>query len=188
MKTRFLIKDIYVAIKILSKGEVLSYPTESVFAIGCDPDSHSAILNLLSLKKRSMKKGLILIADNYSKLQPYIDDTNLSLVQKKSLVLQWPKNTTFVFPKNSTTPVWLSGNFNSLAIRVTNHPIVIQLCKIYGKPLVSTSANLSGLMPCRTSREVHDQFGYTFPVIQGNTQGEKNPSRVRDILTGKIFR
>ncbi len=80
------------------------------------------------------------------------------------------------------------GRFDSLAVRVTNHPLVVALCNAYGKPLVSTSANLSGLPPCRTVEEVRAQFGDDFPVVEGATGGRLNPSEIRDALTGELFR
>jgi L-threonylcarbamoyladenylate synthase len=93
-----------------------------------------------------------------------------------------------VFPAKPTTPRWLTGRFDSLAVRVTDHPMVIALCAAYGKPLVSTSANLSGLPPCRTAQEVIEQFGASFPVIDAPTGGRQNPSEIRDALTGELFR
>lgn len=87
-----------------------------------------------------------------------------------------------------TTPRWLTGRFDSLAVRVTDHPLVVALCQAYGKPLVSTSANLSGLPPCRTVEEVRAQFGTDFPVVEGETGGRLNPSEIRDALTGEQFR
>ena len=93
-----------------------------------------------------------------------------------------------MFPAKATTPRWLTGRFNSLAVRVTDHPQVIALCEAFGKPLVSTSANLTGLPPCRTDEEVRQQFGADFSVVEGPTGGRLNPSEIRDALTGELFR
>jgi len=67
-----------------------------------------------------------------------------------------------LFSRKPTTPRWLTGRFDSLAVRVTDHPLVVALCMAFGKPLVSTSANLTGLPPCRTTEEVLAQFGMIF--------------------------
>ncbi len=93
-----------------------------------------------------------------------------------------------MFPAKATTPAWLTGRFDSLAVRVTDHPVVIELCNAYGKPLVSTSANLTGQPPCRTTEEVRQQFGDAFPVVDALTGGRLNPSEIRDALTGELFR
>ncbi len=175
-------------IALLNQQQVIAYPTEAVFGVGCDPDSEAAVNRLLALKQRPVEKGLILIAADYSQLTPYIDDSMLNEMQRESIFSRWPGPVTFVFPAKPSTPRWLTGRFNSLAVRVTNHPLVVTLCRAYGKPLVSTSANLSGQPPCRSAREVAEQFGADFPVLLGETGGRQNPSEIRDALTGELIR
>jgi L-threonylcarbamoyladenylate synthase len=176
------------AVEILNKEEVIVYPTEAVFGIGCDPDSEIAVKRLLELKQRPIEKGLILIAADYAQLKPYIDDSLLSTAQRETIFAAWPGPVTFVFPARPSTPRWLTGHFDSLAVRVSDHPLVIELCRAFGKPLVSTSANLTGLPPCRTTAEVLAQFGEDFPIVAGETGGRLNPSEIRDALTGERFR
>lgn len=67
----------------LKMGEIIAYPTESVFALGCDPDNEIAIKKLLSIKKRSWKKGLILITGNYKQIIPYINKNQIEKLKKK---------------------------------------------------------------------------------------------------------
>ncbi len=176
------------AVDVLKNEEVIAYPTEAVFGVGCDPDSELAVTRLLTLKQRPVEKGLILIAASFEQLKPYIDDSMLTSAQRETIFSAWPGPVTFVFPALPTTPRWLTGRFDSLAVRVTDHPLVIELCNHFGKPLVSTSANLTGLPPCRTSEEVIAQFGSDFPVVIGETGGRQNPSEIRDALTGERFR
>ena len=161
---------IAAAIDVLNEERVIAYPTEAVFGVGCDPDSETAVMRLLELKQRP------------------VDDTMLTDAQRETIFSRWPGPVTFVFPAPATTPRWLTGRFDSLAVRVTDHPLVVALCQAYGKPLVSTSANLSGLPPCRTVDEVRAQFGAAFPVVPGETGGRLNPSEIRDALTGELFR
>lgn len=142
------------AVEVLNQEEVIAYPTEAVFGVGCDPDSEAAVTRLLALKQRPVEKGLILIAASFEQLKPYIDDAMLTQAQRETVFAAWPGPVTFVFPARTTTPRWLTGRFDSLAVRVTNHPLVVELCNAFGKPLVSTSANLTGLSPCRTTEEV----------------------------------
>ena len=160
---------IAAAIDVLNEERVIAYPTEAVFGVGCDPDSETAVMRLLELKQRPVDKGL-------------------TDAQRETIFSRWPGPVTFVFPAPATTPRWLTGRFDSLAVRVTDHPLVVALCQAYGKPLVSTSANLSGLPPCRTVDEVRAQFGAAFPVVPGETGGRLNPSEIRDALTGELFR
>lgn len=175
-------------VEVLKQQHVIAYPTEAVFGVGCDPDSEIAVNRLLALKQRSVEKGLILIAANYSQLTPYVDERALTQAQKDAVFARWPGPVTFVFPAKSSTPRWLTGRFDTLAVRVTDHPMVIALCETFGKPLVSTSANLTGLPPCRSTHEVQLQFGNDFPVLDGATGGRLNPSEIRDALTGELFR
>lgn len=175
-------------LQVLEGEGVIAYPTEAVFGLGCDPDSEKAVNALLALKQRSWEKGLILIAADYQQLLPYIDDSKLNAQQKTTVFSCWPGPVTWVMPAKAETPRWLTGRFASLAVRVSAHPVVRQLCLRYGKPLVSTSANLSGHAPCRTEEEVRVQFGADFPVLSGAVGGRLNPSEIRDALTGQLFR
>ena len=61
-------------IKAIEQEQVIVYPTEAVYGLGCDPDSEKAVQALLAIKQRPVKKGLILIADNYGQLLDYVDD------------------------------------------------------------------------------------------------------------------
>lgn len=175
-------------IQELIKQNVIAYPTEAVFGLGCDPDSEAAVMQLLVLKQRPVEKGLILIAADYQQLTPYIDDSQLSAEQKAAMFASWPGPVTWVMPARPSTPRWLTGQFSSLAVRVSAHPLVRELCLAFGKPIVSTSANLTGLPPCRTAQEVLEQFGEAFPVLHGETSGRQNPSEIRDVLTGNLIR
>lgn len=188
MKNECLPGSLDYCVAQIGQGAVVAYPTEAVFGLGCDPDNESAVMALLALKQRPMAKGLILIAADYQQLQPYLDDAQLSEQQKERMFACWPGPVTWVVPARATTPRWLTGQFTSLAVRVSDHPDVRQLCQAVNKPLVSTSANLTTLPPCRTAAEVHQQFGEAFPVLLAETGGRINPSEIRDVLTGELIR
>ncbi|MTD29232.1 L-threonylcarbamoyladenylate synthase type 1 TsaC [Erwinia sorbitola] len=188
MKMKSEDKSLTQCINQLRQSAVIAYPTEAVFGLGCDPDSEAAVMALLALKHRPVEKGLILIAADYQQLLPYIADEQLSAEQKERMFSRWPGPVTWVLPARATTPGWLTGKFSSLAVRVSDHPDVATLCHAFGKPLVSTSANLTGLPPCRHVAEVLAQFGDEFPVFCGETGGRQNPSEIRDVLTGELIR
>lgn len=175
-------------IEQLRQQTVIAYPTEAVFGLGCDPDSETAVMQLLAFKQRPVEKGLILIAADYSQLKPYIADHALSVAQREKMFSSWPGPVTWVLPALPDTPRWLTGRFDTLAVRVSDHPLVQALCQKFGKPLVSTSANLSGQPPCRNVEEVLQQFGAHFPVLHGETGGRLNPSEIRDVISGDIIR
>ncbi|URJ23584.1 Sua5/YciO/YrdC/YwlC family protein [Blochmannia endosymbiont of Camponotus sp. C-003] len=172
----------------LNQGKVIIYPTESMFGLGCDPDNKQAISTLLKIKNRSWRKGLILIAANYTQLLKYIDDSFLNENQQSQVFSTWPGPVTWVFPAKSNTPYWLTGQFSSLAVRVIHFELIQHLCLAFGKPLVSTSANLSGQPPARTIKEIHEQLGHNMPIMYEDILGRSNPSEIRDVMTGKLIR
>lgn len=177
------------ALAALKHGEVIAYPTEGVFGVGCDPDNPTAIEKLLELKQRPVEKGLILIAANYDQLLPYIDESQLNDEQLNIVKASWPGPYTWIMPASDRVSHWVSGQFDSIAVRVTDHPLVQKMCIAFEKPLTSTSANLTGLPPCMTTEEVESQLGDKLVVIlAGQTSGRDKPSEIRDAKTGNILR
>ncbi|EGA71024.1 Sua5/YciO/YrdC family protein [Vibrio sinaloensis DSM 21326] len=177
------------ALNALKQGEVIAYPTEGVFGVGCDPDNPEAIEKLLTLKQRPVEKGLILIAASYQQLLPYIDETQLSEEQLKRVHQTWPGPVTWIMPCSDKVSSWVSGQFDSIAVRVTDHPLVQKMCNAFGKPLTSTSANLTGEPPCMTTEEVYRQLGDKLvAVLEGETGGRDKPSEIRDAKTSQVLR
>ncbi|WP_435248063.1 L-threonylcarbamoyladenylate synthase [Vibrio sp. nBUS_14] len=176
-------------LQALQQGEVIAYPTEGVFGVGCDPDNPQAIKKLLDLKQRPVEKGLILIAANYEQLLPYIDESQLTEEQLATVKATWPGPVTWIMPTSAKVTEWVSGQFDSIAVRVTDHPLVQRMCNEFGKPLTSTSANLTGEPPCMTTEEVQQQLGqHLVAILEGQTGGREKPSEIRDAKTSKILR
>ncbi|MFP3019751.1 MAG: Sua5/YciO/YrdC/YwlC family protein [Arsenophonus sp.] len=172
----------------LNEGKIIAYPTESVFGLGCDPDNKKAVCQLLLLKKRSWKKGFILIAGDYEQLRSYIDVSKLNTLQKIMIISTNSEPITWIVPAKKNIPKWLTGTFNSLAVRITKFELIKSLCFSYGKPIISTSANLSGLEPCKTKEEVITHFNNQVCVLDGSVGGCKNLSEIREIITGNLYR
>lgn len=172
----------------IKANEVIAYPTEAVFGLGCNPTSEKAVRQLLTLKNRSEEKGLILIAPTLDYFRPFIDETKLSSSEWQKLETIRDQAITWIVPAKPTVPTFLRGNFSTIAVRLCKMPVIETLCQAVGFALTSTSANLSGLSPCRTAEEVKAQFGENFPVLDAETGGKENPSEIRDILTQQILR
>lgn len=176
-------------VSALKQGEVIAYPTEGVFGVGCDPDDASAIKKLLEIKQRPVEKGLILIAASYEQLLPYIDESQLTKDQLDKVHATWPGPVTWIMPASKQVSDWVSGQFDSIAVRVTDHPLVQKLCVEFGKPLTSTSANLTGEPPCMTTQEVEQQLGDRLvAILDGATGGRNKPSEIRDAKTSQVLR
>ncbi|MFZ7259594.1 Sua5/YciO/YrdC/YwlC family protein [Avibacterium avium] len=172
----------------LKQNEVIAYPTEAVFGLGCNPLSESAVQKLLVLKQRPVQKGLILIAPSLDFLRPFIDERQLSEQHWQGLNAHYDRPTTWVVPAKADTPKFLTGQFSTIAVRISDHPAVKLLCEQAGFALTSTSANLTGLPPCRTAAEVKAQFGDHFPVLEMAIGTAQNPSEIRDLFTQQLFR
>lgn len=186
MKTCLL--PIEEGVTLLKKGEVIAYPTESVFGLGCDPDDDAAIKTLLALKKRDPAKGFILVAERFEQLLPYIDETQITAIQKARLFETWPGPVTWLVPKNPHYNAFGTAAWTTLAVRVSAHPIVKALCHQFGKPITSTSANLSGHLPCKTTQDVFAQFQHQIGIVAGDIGNNKKPTEIRDLATNQMVR
>ena len=172
----------------LRQQQVVAYPTEAVFGLGCDPNSQSAVEKLLALKQRPVEKGLILVAPNLDYLLPFIAENQLRDEHWQHLQGHYDRPTTWVVPARAEVPRFLTGKFNSIAVRISDHPAIQKLCEQTGFALTSTSANLTGFEPCRSVAEVRSQFGENFPVLDMPLGGAANPSQIRDLISGEFFR
>ncbi|QCI16715.1 L-threonylcarbamoyladenylate synthase type 1 TsaC [Buchnera aphidicola (Aphis craccivora)] len=188
MIKNFHLNSLVYCIQKLYCKKIIAYPTESMFGLGCDPDSKIAVDKLLNLKKRNIKKGFILVAAYYNQIKKYIDETKISVNQKKNMFHYWPGHFTFLVPSSSLTPYWLTGKSNNIAVRISNHLSIVKLCNTFGKPLISTSANFSNMPPCLTRESVLKNFGKDFPLFNGNIGDEKNPSKIINIMNGNLIR
>jgi len=168
-------------------GGVIAYPTESVYGLGCDPTDGAAVMRLLAIKRRSVKLGLILIAADFAQLQPYIG--TIDRVTLARVARSWPGPVTWLLPAAEETPAWLCGVHDTIAVRVTAHPLAAALCAAAGHPLVSTSANRHREPPARTALQVRRRLGADIDLIlNGHVGTLQRPTEIRDARTGRIVR
>ena len=171
----------------LEQGEIVAYPTEGLYGLGCNPYDVQAVLRLVALKQRSLSQGLVLIASQYDQFTSLL----ASLPKKQAAHVQasWPGPFTWVWPCAPGAPNWLTGGRDSLAIRVTAHPIAAALCRLFGAPLVSTSANLSGHPPAHTALDVRRIFGEEIDyIVHGELSGAVHATQICDARTGQVLR
>lgn len=173
------------AVRALHSGQVIAYPTEGVWGLGCDPGNEQAVQTLLALKKRSPSKGLILVASNIEQLAVWLPP--LSREKQEMLSRSWPGPHTWLVPIAGQLPSWICGDHNTLAVRVSAHPVVNALCEAFGGPIVSTSANRSGKAAATSLLEVQLQFPQVLRVSGRLTQPGK-ASTIHDLQTGNIIR
>ena len=189
MATAHKIASVSEAATVLRLGEVIAYPTEAVFGLGCDPDNDQAIQRLLSLKQRSDQKGLIIIAADVAQLTNYIASDQMNDEMWQRVNSTWPGPVTWLMPANNSTSSLLTGDHETLAVRVTAHPVARQLCEQFGKPIVSTSANKAGEAPARSAGELNQQFDSGLScIVTGDINQQATPSEIRDLVTNKVIR
>ena len=173
----------------LARGGLIAYPTESCYGLGCDPRNRNAVLRLLKLKQRPQRKGLILIADKYAQLAPYLQ--SLTPAEQDTLKNDGAQAITWLMPAKPSCPScprWLRGAHDTLAVRLTSHPEAVALCNALDMALVSTSANRSGGKPARTYAQCQRLFGAPVWVLPGRVGKRKKPSTIRAWASGKVIR
>lgn len=182
MSSPFQIRQAASAIR--NQG-VICYPTESVFGLGCDPLSRSAVEKILQLKQRPVEKGLILIASRIEQLTPYV----LLNDAQRTQILEQTSATTWLVTKSTATPPWISGQHNKVAIRLSKHPLVQALCNQLDYAIVSTSANPSTQAAARTLLRVKQYFpGELDYYLNGELGNVGNATPIIDMQSGAIIR
>lgn len=173
--------------RVLQAGGIVAYPTEAVYGLGCDPLNPQAVMRLLALKQRPWQKGLILVASRRRQLDPYLQPADPTM--EKQLNDTWPGPVTWLLPARPEVPRWLRGEHDTLAVRVTAHPLAAALCDAFGGPIVSTSANLAGHEPARSALRVQCELGGGVDYILHGPLGElAQPTEIRDAKTGRVIR
>lgn len=170
----------------LKDGGLIAYPTEYCYGLGCDPRNRRAVLKLLKLKRRPQHRGLILIAGKFKQLATYLQ--MITSAEQEILRRDGVQAITYLMPARPSTPRWLRGRHDTLAVRIIAHRQAATLCNALDSALVSTSANRSGQQPVRTYTQCRRLFGHKVRVIPGRVGKRRKPSTIRDGRDGKIIR
>ncbi|MBK5937648.1 MAG: Sua5/YciO/YrdC/YwlC family protein [Halorhodospira halophila] len=175
------------AAAVLRRGGVVAYPTEAVWGLGCDPRRDDAVARLLALKGRPERQGLILIAAEPEQLGGFL--APLPEERAEEIRASWPGPMTWVLPASPRAPRWVSGGRDTVAVRVTAHPVAAALCRAFGGALVSTSANPSAGRPARSAPQVRRYFGTRIDaLVPGRLGGLGRPTPIRDGRSGAYLR
>ena len=175
--------DLITTSRIVASGGVVALPTEGVWGLSCQFDNSCAIQRVLNVKKRNLEKGLITLVNDFTHLKSWFARPILDLAK-----YELGRPSTWIIPVNDDCPRILTGGRDSVAVRRVKMPYLVQLIRITG-PLVSTSANRSGLAACMSRWQVMNQLGDLVDhVAKGRTQGYRKPSTIRDMQTGTVIR
>jgi len=156
---------------VLKKGGTILYPTDTVWGIGCDATSSKAVAKVFSLKSRNENKSLIILLDSVDKIKDYVKNYP---EQASDLIRNYHKPLTIVFSGAKNLAKNLVAEDGTIAIRVVKHEFCSNLIKAFGKPLVSTSANVSGTPTPAVFRDISDYIkshvNHVVNVEQDNLQ------------------
>ena len=154
-------KVLQETIYFLQKGRTILYPTDTIWGLGCDATNYQAVERVFKIKRRKEHKSLIVLVDEFAKINDYVEkvpDISRDLVESIDTPL------TIIFPKAKNLAKNVIGNDGSIAIRVTKDDFCKRLVSDFGKPIVSTSANVSGhsypLLFGNISREIIEEVDY----------------------------
>ena len=171
-------EEIKKCLDVLQKGGTILYPTDTIWGIGCDATNQKAVKKIYLLKKRLESKSLIILLADPEEISNYVTDI-------PAIAWDLMKNVeqplTIVYPNARNLATNVIGPDKSIAIRVVKNEFCIRLIRSFGKPIVSSSANISGEQPPvifkQVSKELITRVDYVVNLYQDVLSGVK-PSRI----------
>lgn len=173
-----LINAVQAAEEELLLGNVILYPTDTVWGIGCDAGNVAAVKKIVELKERDASKAMILLVADQEMLRHYVKEVPADF---EEVVEQQERPTTYVFSNPRNLPDEVLAKDGTVAIRIVKDEFCHRLIRQISRPIVSTSANISGEPSPKTygdvSNEIRQRVDYIVPWRQ-NDQMEARPSRI----------
>ena len=145
--------DIVQCLKVLSASGLILYPTDTVWGIGCDATNAEAVKRIYSLKQRDDSKALIVLLDSAEHLDHYVVDVPIIA---RELIDVAVKPLTIIYEGAYNLAPNVLGDNDSVGIRIPNDEFCHRLCERFGKPIVSTSANVSGKATAKTFADIDE--------------------------------
>ena len=153
--------SIETAIELLNDGEIVAFPTDTVYGLGTNAFYSPGIIKLFEAKGRDANKAIAVLIGEIEQLSSLTDE--LSPAARLLIDHFWPGAITIVVPKKMELPELLSAG-NSIGIRMPNHPFTLELLRKFG-PIATTSANLSGKNNPQYAQDVLHQLNNRLPLI-----------------------
>jgi L-threonylcarbamoyladenylate synthase len=174
--------------KSLEQDHVVAFPTDTVYGLGANGYSKTAIQKLYAAKGRDENKPLILLTDSIEKIKPYTTDLeNPLLIYMKE---NWPGPVTIILPFNPASSLVFSKiTCTTLGIRIPNHPLLLDLLTSLPFPVVTTSANKTGQEPLTTAIDIDNAFnnpGITLSIIIDGGILSGKPSKIVHYQSGNL--
>ena len=172
-------KDIKAAVEVMRQGGVILYPTDTVWGIGCDATNPEAVEKVFKIKHRQDSKALICLVDSEARLQRYV--RNVPNVAWDIIELA-TKPVTLILDEAVNLANNLVAEDGSVAMRVTREPFSNQLCYRFQKPIVSTSANISGEPAAANFKDIAPELLEAVDYVCTSRRQEKKPHTPSSII------
>lgn len=171
--------DVHKCLEVLRSGGVILYPTDTVWGIGCDATNPEAVDKIFKIKNRIDSKSMIVLLENPNLIASYVEevpDVAMDLVEYAT------KPTTVIFEKAKNLAVNVIAEDNSVGIRVTQEKFTSELIRRFRKPIVSTSANISGEPTADRFADISDDIKASVDYVVNYRQDEFKAARASSII------
>lgn len=173
--------DLHEAVRVLREGGVILYPTDTVWGIGCDATNEAAVQRIFEIKHRADSKSMLVLLDGAGKLQGYVErvpDTAWTLLE----VSEGQKPMTIIYPKAKNLAHNLLAEDGSVGIRITQEQFSRALCEQLRRPVVSTSANISGEPAAKVFDEIVQEIRDAVDYVCMYRRNDKTPHQPSSIV------
>lgn len=171
--------DIKQALEVLQKGGVILYPTDTIWGLGCDATNEAAVKRVYEIKKRADSKSMLVLMENVNLLERYMKEVPEIAY---SLIEVTDKPMTIIYPDAKNLAPNLLADDGSVGIRITAERFTQSLIQRFRKPIVSTSANISGEPAPATFAEVSDEIRRAVDYVVMYRQDDTEPANPSSII------
>lgn len=172
-------QDVIKSLEVLRKGGVILYPTDTIWGLGCDATNQDAISKIYKIKQREESKSMIILVAEENDILKYVAAPDFEVFD---FITAQEKPTTVIYENAVSLPDNLIQEDGSIAIRIVRDEFCRHLIKRLGKPLVSTSANISGDPSPVSFKDISKKIKNSVDYIVGWRQEDANPSQPSQIL------
>jgi len=181
-------QEVNNAYEVLSKGGIILYPTDTIWGLGCDATNEKAVAKIYEIKKRIESKSMIILLENINRIYSYVDDVpDIAF----DLIEAAVNPITIIYPGAKNLAQNLLSEDKSIGIRIPQDEFCLQLLKKFRKPIVSTSANISGeksaLNFSEIKLEISEKVDYIVKWRQNETKNGKASSIIK-LEKGNVFK
>lgn len=171
--------EINKTLEILRSGGVILYPTDTIWGIGCDATNKKAVEKIYQIKKRAETKSMLVLLDSPAKLNAYVEEIP---DMAWDLIELTEKPLTIIYPNARNLAENLIGEDKSIGIRITAEEFSKKLCERFRKPIVSTSANISGEKSPAFFEDISEEIKCAVDYMVNYRRNDKTPSKPSSII------